>query len=63
MAHVRNPKTHKPESRMPAYDENKINNEDLQALAEFLASLNGEEGGEAKEEPDKVDEAESADQK
>ena len=53
MAHVRNPKTHKPESTMPPYDENKINDNDLRALAEFLASLKGDEGeakeGEAKE--------------
>ena len=61
--HIRNPKTHKPESRMPAYDENRINNEDLQALAEFLASLKGEEGGEANEEPAKADQAGDADQK
>jgi cbb3-type cytochrome oxidase cytochrome c subunit len=49
MAHVRSPKTHNPESTMPPYDENKINDNDLRALAEFLASLKGDEGGEAKE--------------
>jgi len=46
---VRSPKTHNPESTMPPYDENKINDNDLRALAEFLASLHGDEGGEAKE--------------
>ena len=48
--HVRNPKAHKPESRMPAYGEDRINNEDLQALAEFLASLKGDETGDAKKQ-------------
>lgn len=48
--HIRNPKAHKPESRMPAYGEDRINNEDLQALAEFLASLKGDEAGDAKKQ-------------
>jgi len=38
MEHVRNPKTHKPNSNMPAF-EGKIKAEDLRALAEYLASL------------------------
>ena len=36
--HVRNPKAHKPQSRMPAYA-GKIPEEDLIALADYLASL------------------------
>lgn len=36
--HIRNPKSHKPESKMPAFAE-KISAEDLTALAEYLASL------------------------
>ncbi|MFL5243911.1 MAG: c-type cytochrome [Gemmataceae bacterium] len=36
--HVRNPKTHKPQSRMPSYA-GKIKEEDLLALADYLASL------------------------
>jgi mono/diheme cytochrome c family protein len=39
MAHIRNPKTHKPDSRMPAFPESKINDEDLRHLAGYLASL------------------------
>lgn len=38
-AHVRNPKTHKAKSSMPAYPESKIGNDDLTMLAEYLASL------------------------
>jgi mono/diheme cytochrome c family protein len=38
VAHVKNPKTHNPGSRMPAY-EGKINEADLQALGSYLASL------------------------
>jgi mono/diheme cytochrome c family protein len=38
-AHVRNPKTHKAGSRMPAYPESKISDDDLKTLAEYLASL------------------------
>lgn len=37
-AHVKNPKTHNPGSRMPAY-EGKISESDLQALGSYLASL------------------------
>jgi mono/diheme cytochrome c family protein len=37
MAHIRNPKSHKPDSRMPAFGN--INDQDLRALAEYLASL------------------------
>lgn len=36
--HVRNPKAHNPQSRMPAYD-GKISDADLQLLANYLASL------------------------
>jgi cbb3-type cytochrome oxidase cytochrome c subunit len=38
MAHVRNPQAHKPSSRMPKF-EDKINDQDLRVLAEYLASL------------------------
>jgi cbb3-type cytochrome oxidase cytochrome c subunit len=38
--HIRNAKSHKPDSRMPAY-EGKIKPEDVKALAEYLASLKG----------------------
>lgn len=37
-AHIKNPKTHSPMSRMPAY-EGKISEADLKALSEFLTSL------------------------
>lgn len=36
-AHVRDPKTHG--GKMPAYPESKINDTDLKALADYLASL------------------------
>jgi len=35
---IRNPKSHRPNSRMPAYDR-KVNADDLKSLAEYLASL------------------------
>ena len=38
MEQIRNPKAHKSDSRMPAF-EGKINDADLRALAEYLASL------------------------
>jgi mono/diheme cytochrome c family protein len=38
MEHVRNPKAHRPDSRMPMFA-GKINDEDLKALGEYLASL------------------------
>jgi cbb3-type cytochrome oxidase cytochrome c subunit len=38
--HVRNPKAHKQQSRMPAF-EGKIGEADLKALGDFLASLKG----------------------
>jgi mono/diheme cytochrome c family protein len=38
MAHIRNPKAHKSQSRMPPF-EGKIHENDLRALAEYLASL------------------------
>lgn len=37
-AHVRDPKTHSPKSRMPASGPDKIPDADLKALAEYLAS-------------------------
>jgi hypothetical protein len=37
-AHIRNAKTHKPDSKMPPF-ENKIKPDDLRVLAEYLASL------------------------
>lgn len=36
-AHVKNPKTHEPNSKMPAFD--KLSEVDLKAIGEFLASL------------------------
>jgi cbb3-type cytochrome oxidase cytochrome c subunit len=36
--HIKNPKAHNPQSRMPGYD-GKINDADMQALADYLASL------------------------
>jgi cytochrome c2 len=36
--HVRNPKAHRPASRMPPY-EGKINDDDMKVLVDFLASL------------------------
>jgi len=37
--HIRGPKAHKPRSRMPAFGADKINDADLHALADYLASL------------------------
>jgi cytochrome c oxidase subunit 2 len=37
---IRDPQSHKPDSRMPAYAD-KIGEEDLRALATYLASLKG----------------------
>lgn len=37
-AHIKNPKSHKPMSKMPSF-EGKINDADLKALSEYLASL------------------------
>jgi cbb3-type cytochrome oxidase cytochrome c subunit len=39
--HVRNAKAHSPRSRMPVYDESKINATDMNALADYLTSLKG----------------------
>jgi mono/diheme cytochrome c family protein len=39
MAYVRNPKSQKQRSRMPAFDESKINEAELRTLAEYLTSL------------------------
>jgi hypothetical protein len=36
---IRNPKGYKPNIRMPAYDQSKITDEELNALAEYLGSL------------------------
>ena len=36
--HIRDPKSHKPDSRMPGYA-SKIQAQDLRSLAEYLASL------------------------
>jgi cbb3-type cytochrome oxidase cytochrome c subunit len=38
VAHVRDPKSHNPDSMMPGFD-GKINDDDLRALGEYLASL------------------------
>jgi len=38
--HIRNPKTHKPESRMPSFD-GKLQPSEIRALAEFLAGKKG----------------------
>jgi cbb3-type cytochrome oxidase cytochrome c subunit len=38
-AHIRNPKTHKPDSRMPPFGEDKLNANDLRVLSEYLAGL------------------------
>jgi mono/diheme cytochrome c family protein len=40
--HVRNPRAHKQQSRMPSFDEGKINATDLDALGDYLASLKGQ---------------------
>ena len=37
--HVRTPKKHKEQSRMPAFDEAKLSDADLQAVADLLATL------------------------
>jgi mono/diheme cytochrome c family protein len=37
--HIRNPKSHKPQSRMPGFGPDRINDDDLKALAEYLANL------------------------
>jgi hypothetical protein len=39
MVYVRNPRTVNPDSRMPGYNDKKINDDDLRALAEYLNSL------------------------
>jgi mono/diheme cytochrome c family protein len=38
--HIRNPKTHKPDSRMPSFD-GKLSPADIRALAEMLAAMKG----------------------
>jgi mono/diheme cytochrome c family protein len=37
--HVRDPQSHKPQSRMPKFPEAKINDADLKSLADYLAGL------------------------
>jgi mono/diheme cytochrome c family protein len=37
--HVRDPKSHNPRSRMPAFGEDKISETDLAALVDYLANL------------------------
>jgi hypothetical protein len=37
--HIRTPKKHKEQSKMPAFDKEKLSDADLQAVAEFLATL------------------------
>ena len=37
--HVRTPKKHKEQSKMPAFDKEKLSDADLQAVADFLATL------------------------
>ena len=39
IAHIRDPKTHNPKSRMPASDTTKISDTDMTALADYLTSL------------------------
>jgi len=55
IAQIRDPKSHNRESRMPAYDESRISNDDLKSLAEFLESLKGDGGGDAdsRSDPDR----------
>jgi hypothetical protein len=55
MAQIRDPKSHSSESRMPAYDDSKISNDDLKSLAEYLESLKGDEGGEPRDAGSKSD--------
>jgi mono/diheme cytochrome c family protein len=50
---IRDPKSKKPDAHMPPFPAEKINDEGLQALAEYLASLTGE----APKEAPKADEA------
>ena len=38
-AHIRNAKSHKPDSRMPPFGEDKLSAADLGVLAEYLAGL------------------------
>ena len=39
VAHIRDPKSHKPMSRMPAYGEDELNAKDATTLGQYLASL------------------------
>ena len=41
-AHIRDPKSHRPQSRMPAYGPDKLSDADLQTLVAYLATLKGE---------------------
>jgi cbb3-type cytochrome oxidase cytochrome c subunit len=38
MAHIRNPKSHSPDSPMPSYEQ-KISDSELEAIGDFLSSL------------------------
>jgi mono/diheme cytochrome c family protein len=38
--HVRNPKTHNPNSKMPAFAADQVSDENLKTLAEYIVSLN-----------------------
>jgi len=50
-AFVRDPKSQKADARMPAFGAEKINDADLQALAEYLASLKSDPEKAAGEAP------------
>src|SRR5262249_8740540 len=39
MAFIRDPKSQKPDARMPRFDDSKLSQQELRALAEYLASL------------------------
>jgi cbb3-type cytochrome oxidase cytochrome c subunit len=39
--HIRNPKAHKPDSRMPMFGEERLNADNFRALVDYLASLKG----------------------
>jgi cytochrome c1 len=39
MAFIRDPSSRKPDASMPAFDQGRLNDSDLRALAEYLASL------------------------
>jgi cytochrome c1 len=47
-AFIRDPKSKKDDARMPPFPAEKISDADLQALAEYLASLKGDQKAEDK---------------